>query len=86
MEKRMPFTNHRSFGECRIVKDIGQRTRRKPVKRLHRGVVGAAVVGGKLYSEVVEGKEGMGRIEAFLVFPVAALHLAVVAGRIGADV
>ena len=56
------------------------------MKRLHRGVVGAAVVGGKLYSEVVEGKEGMGRIEAFLVFPVAALHRAVVAGRIGADV
>ena len=59
--------------------------RRKPVKGSHGEVVGAAVVDGKLLGKVVQGKEGMAGIEAFLVFSVAALDLAVVAGRIGAD-
>ena len=39
----------------------------------------------KLFCKVIQGKEGMAGVEAFLVFPVAALHLAVVPGRIGTD-
>ena len=53
--------------------------RRKPVKGPHGEVVGATVVDGKLLSKVVERKEGMAEIKAFLVFTVAAFHLAVVA-------
>ncbi len=35
--------------------------------------------------KVFQGEEGMAGVEAFLVLPVAALHFAVVTGRIGAD-
>ena len=59
--------------------------RRKPVERPHGEIVGAAVVDSKLLGEVVKGKESVGRIEAFLILPVAAFHLAVVAWCIGAD-
>ena len=40
---------------------------------------------GKLLCEVIQGEERMARIEALLVLTVTALHLAVVAGRIGAN-
>ena len=40
---------------------------------------------GKQVSEVIEEKEGMGRIEAILIFCVAAFDLAVVARGIRAD-
>ena len=38
---------------------------------------------GKLRCEVLEGVKVVGRIETLLIFPVTALHLAVVAGRVG---
>ena len=38
--------------------------RRKPVKRSHKKVVGAAVVDSDLLSEIVQGKESVGKIEA----------------------
>ena len=63
----------------------GELKRRKPVQRSHREVVGAAVVDSELLCEIVQGKESMGRIEAFLVLTVAAFHLAVVAGCVGTD-
>ena len=50
----------------------GELKRRKPVQRSHREVVGAAVVDSELLCEIVQGKESMGRIEAFQVLPVAA--------------
>lgn len=39
----------------------------------------------KLFGKVTQGEESMGRIESFLVFPVAALYLAVVPGRVRTD-
>lgn len=57
---------------------------RKPTEGPYRGIVGAAVAGSKPFAEVViQREEGAAGIEAFLVFPVAALHLAVVSGRVG---
>jgi len=56
-----------------------------PMERPHREVVGAAVMGSKLFGEVLQGEEGMAGIKAFLVLPVAALHFAVVSGCIGTD-
>lgn len=58
---------------------------RKPTEGPHREVVGAAVMGSTLFAEVIQREEGAAGIEAFLVFPAAALHLAVVSGRVGAD-
>ena len=63
----------------------GELIRRKPGKRPHREVVGAAVVDSELLGKVIWRIKAVAGIEAFLVFPVTALHLAVVAGRIGAD-
>lgn len=40
---------------------------------------------GKLFCEVLEGVKTVGRIETLLILPVAALYLAVVSGRIGAN-
>lgn len=40
---------------------------------------------GELYSKVVEGEEGVGIVETFLVFPVAAFDLAVMARGIRAN-
>ena len=40
---------------------------------------------GQLCIEVGKGVEAMGVVEATLILPVAALHLAVVAGRVGAN-
>ena len=39
----------------------------------------------KLYSKVSQREERMVRVKAFLVFPVAALHLAIVSGRVRMD-
>jgi len=58
---------------------------RAPMERSHREVVGTAVMSGKLFCKVFQGKEGMAGIEAFLVLPMAALHFAVMSGRIGTD-
>ena len=55
------------------------------MERAHRNVVGAAVVDLELLVEVFERKERMAVVKAFLVFTVAALHLAVVPGRVGAN-
>ena len=63
----------------------GELGRRKPFKRPHREVVGAAVVDGKLLCEVIQGKERVRRIEALLILAVAALHFAVVTRCIGAN-
>ena len=51
--------------------------RRKPTQRPHGKVVGAVVMDGKLLGEVLEGVKAVGRIEAFLVFSVAALYFAI---------
>ena len=59
--------------------------RRKPTKRSHGEVVGAAVVDSELSGEVIQGVKTVAGIEAFLVLTVAALHLAVVARRIRPD-
>ena len=40
---------------------------------------------GKLFGEVIRREEGMAGIEPLLILTVAALHLAVVSGRIGTD-
>ncbi len=55
---------------------------RKPLERPHREVVGTAVVNGKLFSEIVQGEERVRIIKAFLVFAVAAFHLAIVSGSV----
>lgn len=55
------------------------------MKRPHRKIVGATVVEGKLFCEVIQGKEGMGRIETFLVFPVTALHFTIMPGSVRAN-
>ena len=51
----------------------------------HGQVVGAAVVGGKLFLEVKQRIKRMIGIKAFLVLAVAALDLAVVARRVRTD-
>ena len=58
---------------------------RKPVERPHGKVVGAAVMYSKLLFKVSKGIEAVGRVETFLVFPVAALNLAIVPGRVRPD-
>ena len=40
---------------------------------------------GKLLCKVIQGIERAARVEAFLILAVAALDLAVVAGRVGAN-
>ena len=40
---------------------------------------------GKLFCEVIQRVKAVGRIETLLILPVTTLHLAVVAGRIGAN-
>ena len=51
----------------------------RPVEGPHREVVGAAVMNGELLCKVIQGVEAVAGVKAFLVLPVAALHLAVVA-------
>ena len=56
---------------------------RKPEERPHGEVVGAAVVDGKLFCEVLQGIKAVAGIKAYLIFSVAAFYLAIVSGRIG---
>ena len=58
---------------------------RKPTKRSHGEVVGAAVVDSELHCKVIQGEKAAAGIEAFLILSVTTLHFAVVARRIGAD-
>ena len=60
----------------------GKLVGRAPVERSHGEVVRAAVVDGKLLCKVVQRIERMTGIKAFLILPVAALHFAVMPGRI----
>lgn len=39
----------------------------------------------KLCCKIFQGEEGVAGVETFLVFPVAVLHFAIVAGCIGTD-
>ena len=59
--------------------------RRKPAKRSHGEVVGAAVVDSKLHCKVIQREKAAAGVKAFLILAVAALHFAVVARRIGPD-
>lgn len=59
--------------------------RRKPVKRFHRKVVGAADMNSKLFLEVFQREEGMTGIKTLLILAVAALDLTIVPRRVGAD-
>ena len=63
----------------------GELRRGTPVERSHGKVVGAAVVDSELLGKVIQGVKAVRGIETFLVLPVAALHLAVVARSIGTD-
>ena len=56
-----------------------------PGKRAHRQSIGAAVMDGKLHLKVRQRKERMERIKAFLVFPMAALHFAIMPGCVRAN-
>ena len=66
----------------KLDKELG---RRKPVERTHRKIVGAAIMNGKLFLKVSQREERVDRIKAFLVFPVAALHFAIMPGRVRAN-
>ena len=63
----------------------GELVRRKPAKRPHGEVVGAAVVDSELHCKVIQGVEAVAGVKAFLILAVAALHFAVVSRRIGPD-
>ena len=63
----------------------GELIRRKPVKRPHREVVRAAVVGSELSGEVIQGVKAAAGIEALVILAVTTLHFAVVAWSVGAD-
>ena len=58
---------------------------RKPAKRSHGKVAGVAVEDSEQFCKVVQRVKAVAGIKSFLVFPVAAFHLAVVAGRIGTN-
>jgi hypothetical protein len=57
--------------------------RRAPVEWTHREIVGTGLVSSELLIKVGEGVKEVPTEEAFLIFPVAALDLAVVPGCIG---
>ena len=59
--------------------------RRKPGEGTHRKVVGASVMDSELFLKVSQREERTNRIEAFLVFPVAALYFSVVSWGVRAD-
>lgn len=63
----------------------GEFARRKPGEWSHGEVIGAAVVDSELPGEVIERVKAATGIKAFLVLPVAALHLAVVARGVGTN-
>ena len=51
----------------------------------HRQLVAVSLVGSELPTKVGEGVERVLAVEAFLVFTVAAFHLAIVAWCVRAD-
>jgi len=80
------------FPKTEVLKRVGlsnilykELIRRTPGKRSHGKVVGASVVDSELVNEVAERIKSVAGIKTFLVFPVAALHLAVVSGSVGTD-
>ena len=54
------------------VKELSGRT---PKERPHGSVVRVGVMDGELVSEILEGEETTGGVEASLVFAVATFHL-----------
>ena len=65
-----------------VTKDLDWRA---PAEGTHRKFVAVSLVGSELPTKVVERVEGMLIVKAFLVLPVAAFHLAVMAGRVRPD-
>ncbi len=65
-----------------VMKDLDWRA---PKEGTHRKFVAVSLVGSELPAKVIERIEGMLVVDAFLVFPVAAFHLAVVAGCVRTD-
>ena len=55
------------------------------MERPHWKVVGTTIMDRKLLIKVCKGIKAVGRIEAFLVFAVAALHFAVMPRRVRSD-
>ena len=75
---------------CRFVKHIGQGRKKRPLrgrpkKGTHGTGVAQALVRSFLPAKVEEGIKTVRAVKALLGFSVAALHLSVVPGRIGAD-
>ena len=75
-------------GECRFVNDVlhsGERKKdgigRLPVERAHGEIVVLSLPNSKLLGKVIKGIECVAGIEFFIIFPVAALHLAVMPWR-----
>ena len=69
------------------IQDIGFKTYwtvnrkgERPLNGFSREEVGTAVFDGKLLCVVVQGKERVGRMEAFPILPVAAFHFSVAEG------
>ena len=55
------------------------------MERAHGKVIRAAIMNSQLFLKVRQREERADRIKAFLVFPVAALYLAIMSGRVWAD-
>ncbi len=55
------------------------------MERVCGKVDGTAVMHSELFLKVRQREERADRIKAFLVFPVAALYLAIMSGRVWAD-
>ena len=76
---------------CRFVKQIGQGRKKEdvsgssPKKRTHGKGVAQALVGSFLPTKAGEGVKTVRVVEALLVLSMAALHLSIAAGSIGAD-
>ena len=76
------------FAYCRFVNDvlhIGERKKdsfgRLPVERPHGEIVVLPLPNSKLLGKVIKGIECVAGIEFFIIFPVAAFHLAVMPWR-----
>ena len=80
---KTPDQTHQNPIFCRFVKHVGQRSLRgSPWESANGGDAS-----GDCWSRIGEqrGEEAADAVEALLVFPVAALDLAVVSGRVRAD-
>ncbi len=55
------------------------------MKGVHREGVASSLVNSQLFTKVGERVEGVSIIEAFLIFFVVSLNLAIVTGSIGAE-